>query len=751
MKVSLIKNQKGQIAIFIVLIFQVLFILFALSLNVAMVAHDKINLQNSLDLSAYYGAKKQAEVLNAMAHINYQMRQNWKLLAWRYRILGTLAQPYGGNQNYWCPQNRNQNTDCSINSAACQTAGGLLGDSYPGYCDANYFICINNDLWRRGIEPDGDQNLCTKEGITIRPVTPLEFPSGSFRLPEWTAAQRGVEELIGDVRQSCPLEGSLNWLMTQLFMTHFRLDQKDRKEMMKELYNKTLKVGRDLDGESIFEGSKTVFKKNLTRTNLKIVEKLSDFGLEKFDPFQNKNFDEIFKKINVIPILQFLYSNSRNSRVGACDQTIGTHNQFRDTYNFFDELQFHPLKDYFNNELRDLFQFNQHIAFQDEDPMKELSLSFYKEKDQILYYALKAEFQYQSKIFSLLSDKIQFKASAFAKAFGGHFGPQPEQSDPLIAVTHSEKAPLSSFPSEWRILLQPNHSRWPGDQWGLIDRRLHDNNSDLNFLNKHSAYNGTQRVYSLEDYLHLNLDIPQDPLARRSQNHHPRHFMRMMELIAVYPNLYDISYYSILANYHQTYFPKICKLLKGSECRPNQSTRFGSSDTGNRAVYIRGDFGWPDTEEYISQNQSEKEVELSLAPFFLQAGDSINDSLIEDPYVSPAQDRGFDAFQLYGGNPNPNTKPYPITRGKLFYKWLAQPLPDQILSSWTNPRELSYEKYKFEDTEFLECKHKAKEDMPVPSACVGMGRSGYSIKMISCEMVKNLSSQPSNIDEYCPN
>ena len=108
LKLKFLKNAKGQVAIFVVLLFQVLFILFAMTINIAMVAYDKINLQNSLDMAVYYGAKKQAEVLNAMAHINYQMRQNWKLLAWRYRIMGTLLQYEGWRPgetalDYWCP------------------------------------------------------------------------------------------------------------------------------------------------------------------------------------------------------------------------------------------------------------------------------------------------------------------------------------------------------------------------------------------------------------------------------------------------------------------------------------------------------------------------------------------------------------------------------------------------------------------------------------------------------------------------
>ncbi|MBC7465991.1 MAG: Tad domain-containing protein, partial [Bdellovibrio sp.] len=85
------KNQKGQVAIFVALIFQVIFVFFALLINVGLLVHHKINLQQSTDLAAYYGAMKQAESLNAIAHVNYQIRQAWKLLTWRYRVVGTFG------------------------------------------------------------------------------------------------------------------------------------------------------------------------------------------------------------------------------------------------------------------------------------------------------------------------------------------------------------------------------------------------------------------------------------------------------------------------------------------------------------------------------------------------------------------------------------------------------------------------------------------------------------------------------------
>src|ERR1035437_6044891 len=85
------RNQRGQAAILVALMFNVLFVFFAMTINVALVVHDKINLQNSADLAAYYAAAKQAEILDVIAHENYMIRQAWKLLSWRYRVLGTMG------------------------------------------------------------------------------------------------------------------------------------------------------------------------------------------------------------------------------------------------------------------------------------------------------------------------------------------------------------------------------------------------------------------------------------------------------------------------------------------------------------------------------------------------------------------------------------------------------------------------------------------------------------------------------------
>ena len=762
----LLKNIRGQIAIFVVLIFQVLFILFAMTINIALVVHDKINFQNSLDLAAYYGAKQQAEVLNAMAHINYQMRQNWKLLAWRYRILGTLVQdPGGSSPDYWCPQNAPP-PDIRCNPSPpgpfCSQAQSLLPYE-GGYCDEQYFICISHDLWKRGIKPNG-QNLCEIVGTYVTPVTPT--PMVAPFMAEAHLAVGGTSTLMQEVSYSCPMEGALNGLMAQFFLSHFRLDQRDRKTMLREIYKRSLKQGKDLDGQSIFDGAKKVFFNNLSRANKNNVRALPDYGLQGFNSFQALAFKDIFEHLNVWPILQFL---DAGGPLGTCDATSEYH--YNSTVsNFISKLSVsgpaddHQLKDFLEAQrayLKYLFSFNHLSRFfhgneNESIPIASLTLGFVKKKDKRLYYGLKGSFKYLSRnqIFSLsLTPDIEFKASSFAKAFGGRFGPQPGQSDPLVPVHHPSAS--LSIPSGGinGALLQPNYSRWPGDKWGLIARGLHDNSSSnpSNFLNKQQAYSNRQRVYTMEAFFHLILyaGLADDPLARPDTANLKNTFMRMMELMAVYPDVYDLSYYSIAGNYRQTYFPRICKLLKSSDCQTNARNKISSVPF---EAYIRGDFGWPETDYYIDRNQLGKGVDLSLAPYFLKSGGyNIDASEISLPPNVPVGSipSSLHPAKLLGVPPA-------LTRGQIFYPWLAQELPSHLLSSWTSPippQKLDYENYAFPDSSFLKCKHPALKGMPVPSSCAAGGRSDYSVKLISCETVQGFPSEtkkPGNISEYCP-
>ena len=699
-----IKNKKGQIAIFVVLIFQVLFICFAMTINIALVVHDKINLQNSLDLATYYGAKKQAEVLNAMAHINYQMRQNWKLLTWRYRILGTLNQDKGGGDSYWCPQNKKEDTICN--------------SSKPS---KNYFLCISSSLWKRGIK-SSDEDLCRTIDHGVRPID-LIPPVSVLQVAHiaYTQAIRLRKQLA----RACNKEGALNWLTVQIFLTHFRLDQYDRTAMLKKIYEKSLKVGKDLDGEDIFEGAKKVFFKNLSFANRKNVKDKEDYYLKEFNSFKDKQFEAVFERIETFPLLQYWHSSE--DRPGGCDSNRSAHFQM-DSNQAIGHLVPHPLAqpEWFNNTAKGLFDSNGPRSPEDkeENEKDRFNLGFIKKPKKILYYALKIDFSYspEYQIFSL-KNEIKFKASAFAKAFGGRFGPS---KDPLIPLPPTQGFTTDKDFSQY----QPNYSRYPGDTLGLLDRKLHEGNTA--FLKKRSTVR--RPGYNIEDFLHLIFydSDTRDPLAlpeENSNNSDKLPFIRAMELMAVYPDAYDLSYYSILSNYMQTYYPKICRLISKlpSKCKDGKASEINTGD--NKYLrYLREDFGWPPRNHnaLLEMNLNPPaSIALSIAPYFLKNGDSIDLNKIKRPPLQP--------------NPLEVTE---LTNPKIYYPWLAKKLPHHLLNSWSGDSK---------NNKVFECLIQSNDEGPIPSSCAHGGRNAYSVKLISCEIVKKMDNQPGNFKEYCPN
>ncbi len=83
---SLITNTKGQVAVLVAVIFTFLFLLFAMVINVGMVIHHKINLQNAADMAAYAGAAEQARILSTIAWKNFELRKNLKEFAYFYWV-----------------------------------------------------------------------------------------------------------------------------------------------------------------------------------------------------------------------------------------------------------------------------------------------------------------------------------------------------------------------------------------------------------------------------------------------------------------------------------------------------------------------------------------------------------------------------------------------------------------------------------------------------------------------------------------
>ena len=72
-------------------------------------------------------------------------------------------------------------------------------------------------------------------------------------------------------------------------------------------------------------------------------------------------------------------------------------------------------------------------------------------------------------------------------------------------------------------------------------------------------------------------------------------FVRMMEFLAIHPDVFDIFYYSIASDYHgpanflqlpeeqkayhASYFPKVCnRILDGQDCSPYRNESLGQKE-----------------------------------------------------------------------------------------------------------------------------------------------------------------------------
>ena len=745
-----LKNQRGQIALFIVLIFQALFILFAMTLNVALTVHDKINFQNALDLGALYGAKKQAEALNAIAHINFQMRQNYKLLAWRYRILGSLTQVKGGSSSaYWCPQNDTDTIPCTAASSGSPSACSQAAAAgiYPGgYCDIPYGVCISADTWQRG-KHNGDENLCKNRGITIPPIT--DHPSIAPFLPWVTSATNLQQDLARAATASCDGEGTLNWLMANLFMSHFRLDQKDRKMMIEALYNKTLKEGKDLEGNFIEEGVKKTVAKNLSFTNDASFDENTDLSFYNSARDGPISFRQFLRPRNTFPVLMYLYFPNSGGSVGGCGTSapnifphyrIGIANLPGASPPTLTGLA-GPIRTFITSQWA-LFKYNGlNFTPNNYGAMSPLAWSYSKNPDRQIYYGVRGQITQSAapQLFFPGNSPATLKGSAFAKPFGGRIG--PEIDDRLIPPNISPGGSVNP------IVLQPNYSRYPGDQWGLIDRRLHAGPSAS--LIKISGLNSPGQQmdprtspYNISYLGYLNL--VEDPLARKPSRD-PDFLMRMAEMMAVFPDVYDLINYSISNNYMETYFPKICHIIGegGGPCQPDPAARkkiIGGGSVGGAAIgYIRGDFGWPESDRYWQKNRALAGISNSFLPFFY-AGNSPPDvdlsQVSDDPPVS------MNPTKFIGSK---SRQPYMLLD------------PAHLLTQWASTTsEERYMDYKQPSSipTFSKC-HKQTpltKDTQIPSGCVEGGRSGYSVKLVSCSLVKSsLNPKPADISEYCPN
>lgn len=514
-----LENQRGQSAIFVALMFNVLFVFFAMSINVAMVIHDKINLQNSVDLGAYYAAQKQAEILNAIAHQNYMIRQSWKLMSWRYRVLGTMGLDRSAVNH---PVRTGEISDTPYNPAV-----------RPSVC------MTYKPTWE---EVPPRENLCNEITTNIPPLPEVKVIAGFLGINHSIAALS--RELRAQFARQCEQNGAVNWWFASSFLHSFRLDQRNRKQVIMGLATGlSLKDNDfvDLDGNSVLEGVRQTIEKNLTYENRQSIVNIQlHNSLGKVPP---KNW---LAEVQVAPTM--IYTDVRN--VDGCYAILKPIQQLPERPEAMNLLM-GPLN------AADLIPWAQQGQNFLQDSDYQFSVGVEKNPWVMPYVGIKIEVA-PRQVFFPVAGSLRMVARAFAKPFGGRIGPWYSQRwdrgatastgdpvDPLLPPRVS----AGSFGDANDPRRLPNYSRYPGDNLGMISKMSQNALASMASLTARFDY-----------YKNIKEEITNggvnDILAWDGvSGSAPK--IREYELAALAPDLFDITYYSVEPNFTNNYWERI--------------------------------------------------------------------------------------------------------------------------------------------------------------------------------------------------
>ncbi len=555
-----LKNERGQAAIFIALMFNVLFVFFAMAINVALVVHDKINLQNSVDLAVYYAAAKQAEMLNVIAHENYAIRQSYKLLSWRYRTLGTMGL-YKKAQH---PMYTGSMSDTAF-----------LPAIKPSLC------IMYKPTWDE--VPDGE-NLCNEEKLSIPALPEVKVIAGFLGINHGIAAlSRQLRKQFDD---QCSGLAATNWWFAMTILQAFRIDQRNRKGIIYALGD-VLSRGEpgdflDIDGNSVLQGARQTFLKNLTYANRQSFESGNGTfqmlnSLEGIDPRQ------WLSQIEIVPTI--IYTDVDQS--GNCTAVPRPVQTLPVRPESIKRLRQAPPEGFGASDLIPWAQ-----ASLISDPEYQYSIGVEKNPWYMAYVGIKAT-TFPRQIFFPFGDGVNMVARGFAKPFGGRIGPWFQDrwekgaqtssgnlTDPLVAPRAVAGGLLNS-PDDTRRL--PNYSRFPGDKLGMSSNMALNSVTGLRAL-----------TASFNSYMNIKADMsegaPNDILAASPGGGTVVPQIRKLELAAIAPDLFDITYYSIEPNFLDNYYGKLRSNIGRFRIPPNIPVR---SDLGHIGT----------TSEYSIQNQ----------------------------------------------------------------------------------------------------------------------------------------------------
>lgn len=518
-------------AVFIALIFQLLFIFFAMVINVGLLVHDKINLQNSVDLAAYYAAGKQAEVLDGIAHSNYQIRQSWKLLSWRIRALGDMGAK--GHPMLNTPPPGTQDTN------AAQTARDeKINDDFPA-------LCLKHSWWSVS---GGEENYCRNKignADAQFPDPPIIIPGLVTVLPINVLLNTLLSKLQSNFNDACQGTGPINFMMAVRWMAAYRADIASRVRVI-EQYRNNLSSStsdfQDIEGDQVSQGAQKTLEKNLTASN-------RDTTLE-FKMYNSLGAQTNWlNKIAVRPRVYYIDPEYKNNScvVQATDCSSPPRYKNDATTKALAAICAGPQLP--------------------TDPM--FSTVGYEKNPWVMAYVGVEATVSGRRPFAPFGGPVTLKARAFAKPFGGRIGPwfrsewpqgSPGSSsgefvDKMLPIAlNTPQAPQD------KNTAVPNYSRYPGDTLGLRSRLT------LSQLRKTFLQSGTKKL-SPEMWGALLGDFSGagmvDPLAWETTGEPPQPippsqsyngpWIRAFEIAAVVPDLFDVTYYSIEPQFYQTY------------------------------------------------------------------------------------------------------------------------------------------------------------------------------------------------------
>lgn len=763
------QNQKGQVAIFVALIFQVIFVMFALLINVGLLVHHKINLQHSTDIAAYYGAMKQAESLNAIAHINFQIRQAWKLLAWRYRIMGTFGiirsgaadqQIYPFNAAATPSPYKYNGPDAT----QCASPAGASIQDLPYLCPGHAGL----KDWPAQTE-NHCQMSCSNFNVA-RDIKHISSVGGQSIFGEsfGVTLDASIDNVNKNLTDLCLNLSKFSVEMIAKFLMSYIHEVRPRKltiDMLAKNLSGAADQMVDLDGNKILDGTKKTLENNLTEANLTgmkgnaqaiVTFNSIDQGnggvckYDKGDGLKN-NSTEFLKRIEFKLINYF---------IAHCGATPGSSN----IYNMkpvFESSSLNPVVTSgpaaVSSDIKDILE-----SFLTDQNMH--TIGYEKNPNCSVYYAVKSTTEPLIPFLPL--KKIKLNAVAVAKPFGGSIGPSFgtnwPQGSPRSDFTNADEntfvdknMPIRDLPSDaplvegitQSIRRLINFSKFVGDAVGLRDpeyvgtyhallatRNIKfptnvNNGPDL-------GANGTNDWPKLDNYRFV-----QDATAGlNSYDPMATSFTRSLEITAISPNQFDVTYYSIDPDFFHNYF---LRLSNGNIFSKIKAAAGGVGPASEQD--IRPDFG---------AKLNVAELSASPTPVATYALIPAKDFSVRDQINFT---RDFFDFSPSGVNSFSGTYlskfKYILTKqASLLTGWTFKNFQSfSSGSSGSFPSPTNQVDFTENTMTFGSCKDpwndsSANDDSargrptdqnlpPTPGNCVTGGRTGYSVKLVSPKVV----------------